>query len=151
MTSADLSADNKALVEDLYVNIISKGQMDRLHELVADDCLDHGAEEMGWENGFVDHVAWFRESFPDVVVEVNDMVAEDDRVVAYWTMTGTHEGEFWGVQPTGRKISGTAISLLRFRAGQLVEYKVNPDVYGALEQMGVLPPLDELLAATPPS
>jgi hypothetical protein len=40
---------NKDLTEDLYVNILPKGQMGRLRELVADDCLDHGAAEMGWK------------------------------------------------------------------------------------------------------
>jgi steroid delta-isomerase-like uncharacterized protein len=136
-----MGASNKALAEDLYVNIIGKGQIDRLHELVANDCFDHDAEEMGWENGFFDHVAWFRAIFPDMVIQVNDMVAEDDRVVVYWTMVGTHQGELAGVAPTGRTVTGTAISQLRFRDGKLIEYQVTPDSLGYLQQIGAIPEL----------
>jgi steroid delta-isomerase-like uncharacterized protein len=134
-----VSAENKALVEDLYVNIIAKGQMDRLREVVADDCLDHAATAMGWKNGFLDHVRWLRSIVTDMVIQVTDMVAEEDRVVAYWTFTGTHQGELAGTPPTGRKVTGTAISQLRLRDGKLVEYQVKADFLGILQQIGVMP------------
>jgi predicted ester cyclase len=137
-----MGASIKALAEDLYVNIIGKGQIDRLGDLVANDCFDHAADEMGWENGFFHHIDWFRAIFPNMVIQVNDMVAEDDRVVVYWTMVGTHLGEGAGVAPTGRTITFTAISQLRFRDGKLIEYQVSPDRLGIFQQMGVIPALD---------
>ena len=75
-------------------------------------------------------------------IQVNDMVAEDDRVVVYWTMVGTHLGEGAGVAPTGRTITFTAISQLRFRDGKLIEYQVSPDRLEIFQQMGVIPALD---------
>ena len=134
-----MSAQNKALVEDLYANIIAKGQIDRLRELVAPDCLDHGAAAMGWKDGFLDHVRWLRGILADMVIQVTDMVAEDDRVVAYWTVVGTHQGDLAKTPPTGRKVTGTAISQLRFRDGKLVEYQVKADFLSILQQIGAMP------------
>lgn len=134
-----MSDQNKALTRDLYENIISKGQMDRLQEIVADDCFGHGAEAMGWKNGFLDHVPWFRGFYPDAVVQVDDMVAEGDRVVAYWGFTATHQTEVFGVPPTGKKIRGRAISQLRWRDGQLVEYQALADLALFHQQLGLIP------------
>jgi steroid delta-isomerase-like uncharacterized protein len=134
-----MSDQNKARTRDLYVNIAPRGQMDRLRQVVADDCFDHAAEAMGWENGFLDHIVWVRGVFPDMVVEVTDMVAEDDRVVAYWTLTGTQREEIFGVPPTGEKVTLSAISQLRWRDGQLVEYQVRPDIFSYYQQLGLIP------------
>jgi lactoylglutathione lyase len=130
-----ISRSNKELAEDLLVNVVGNGQLERLGELVAEDCVDHGME-----SGFVEHVRWIRGVFPDMAIEVNDLVAEGDRVVAYWALTGTHRGEWGGVPATGRKVTGTAISKLRFRDGKLAEYEVQPDVFGVLVQLGAVTP-----------
>jgi predicted ester cyclase len=113
--------------------------MDRLRELVADDCLDHSAAAMGWKNGFLDHVRRLRGIISDMVIQVTDMVAEEDRVVSYWTLAGTHQGELAGTPSTGRRITGTAISQLRFRDGKLIEYQVKADFLSILQQIGVMP------------
>ena len=106
---------------------------------MADDCLDHSAVAMGWKDGFLDHVQWLHGILADMVIQVTDMVAEEDRVVAHWSLVGTHHGELAGTPPTGRKITGTAISQLRFRDGKLVEYQVKADFMSILQQMGVMP------------
>jgi predicted ester cyclase len=133
-----MSEQNKALTKELYEAVITHGQMDRLQEIVAEDSFDHAAEAFGWQHGFLDHVPWFRGIFPDVVVQVNDMVAEGDRVVAYWSMTGTQQGDLGGVPPTGRKVSSYAISQLRWRDGKLVEYQTFADYLGILVQIGAI-------------
>ncbi len=134
-----MSGQNKALTREVYENIITKGQMYRLREIVAEDCFDHGAALAGWENGFLDHVPWFRGAFPDIVAQVDDMVAEGDRVVAYWSFTGTHQGELMGFPATGRKVSSNLISQLRWRDGKLVEYQVLGDYLGMMIQLGAIP------------
>ena len=61
---------------------------------------------------------------PDMQITAEDLVAEGERVIAFWTFRGTHQGEFWGVQPTGRHIVGSAISTPRVQNGQVVDQVV---------------------------
>jgi len=65
---------------------------------------------------------------------VDDLLAEDSRVVVYWTLRGRHTGEWFGVPPTGRDLTGTAISRVTFDDGQVTDYLVRPDVFGLLQQ-----------------
>ncbi len=66
------------------------------------------------------------------------MVAEGDRVIVFWTCRGTHQGQFFGVSATGRKITVTGISTLKFRNAQIVEYSVRPDTLEIMAQLGSL-------------
>jgi steroid delta-isomerase-like uncharacterized protein len=121
---------------------VSGGNLALLEELAAEDIVDHSAAVMGWlpgRAGFKQHVIWFRTALPDLHITVDDMVAEGNRVVAFWTARGTHEGEFFGVAPTGKPVTGTAISVLRVAGGQIAEYKVWPDRLAVMQQVGAIP------------
>lgn len=96
---------------------------------MAEDCFDHGADLAGWKNGFLDHVTWFPAAFPDVVAQVDDMVAEGDRVVAYWSFTGAHQEELMGFPATGRKVSSYAVSQLRWRAANWSNIRCSPTTW----------------------
>jgi predicted ester cyclase len=84
--------DSKALVHRL-VEIVNAGDLDGLDE-VADGQIADAARR--W-------IGPFRESFPDFRMEVQDLVAEDDKVVGHFTCSGTHRGEWRGHPPTGRR------------------------------------------------
>jgi predicted ester cyclase len=75
-----------------------------------------------------------------MTVTVDDLVAEGERVVAFWTLKGTHQGEFWGVAPTGNSITGTSVSVFRLSDGLIAEYHLRAtDRYGILRQLGAIP------------
>ena len=65
--------------------------------------------------------AALRTSFPDLVVSVNQMVMDEDKIAIAYTIAGTQEGEFLGVAPTGRKIRARGVQIARFRDGKMVE------------------------------
>ncbi len=133
--------DNKSIVRRVFEELIGRGNLGLLEDIVAPDIIDHTAQTGGWvpgREGFQQHVTWFRSTCPDMQITVEDLVAEGERVIAFWTFRGTHQGEFWGVQPTGRHIVGSAISTLRVQNGQVVEYAVRPDRLGILLQLGGL-------------
>ena len=79
-----------------------------------------------------------REGFPDIQWTLEEMVAEDDKVAARFTMQGTHRGTFFGVPPTGSKISVQTLNLYRLSQGQFVEEHGQPDVLALLQQIGTL-------------
>jgi predicted ester cyclase len=77
-------------------------------------------------------------SFPDNRHEVEEVIAEADTVVLRCTLTGTHEGPFMGIPPTGRRIEVTEIHIYRLKGGKAVEHRVGRDDLGAMRQLGVI-------------
>lgn len=81
----------------------------------------------------------YRSAFPDARIEIEDMVAEDDRVAVRWTATGTHEGEFRGVEPTGTEVEIDGFEINRLEDGQIAESWVLFDALGLLQQLDAVP------------
>jgi steroid delta-isomerase-like uncharacterized protein len=76
--------------------------------------------------------------YPDIHLTVEDVIAEGDKVVARNTVTGTHQGEFMGVGPTGKTVTYSEIFIFRFADGRVVETWGVVDVYAQMKQIGVL-------------
>jgi steroid delta-isomerase-like uncharacterized protein len=77
----------------------------------------------------------FRDAFPDVTVEIDELVADGDRVAVATTFTGTHQGELMGMAPTGRRVSVTGIDIVRVSDGRIVEHRGLTDIVGLMRQL----------------
>lgn len=80
-----------------------------------------------------------REIFPDMSFTIEDLIAAGEKVAVRWTMTGTHQGVMFGVEPTGRRVELSAIEINRFEDGKLIETWTQNDQLGLLYQLGVDP------------
>jgi predicted ester cyclase len=78
-------------------------------------------------------------AFPDIHVEVEDVIAEGDKVVSRNTVTGTHLGEYRGLLPTGRSITYNEIFIVRFAGGRIAEIWGVVDVFSQMRQLGAIP------------
>lgn len=78
-------------------------------------------------------------AFPDLHVAIEDVLAEDDKVVYRNKVTGTHQGEYRGLPPTGRSVTYDEIFIVRFADGRIAEIWGVVDVLAQLRQLGVLP------------
>jgi predicted ester cyclase len=78
-------------------------------------------------------------AFPDLQLDVKDLIGEDDKVVARIVVTGTHLGDYMGVEPTGKSIAYDEIFIFRFANGRVVETWGVVDVYAQMKQLGVIP------------
>jgi len=78
-------------------------------------------------------------SFPDLKRPVEELIAEDDKVVARWSSVGTHSGDFMGTPPTGKTVRTTGITIFRLEDGKIVEEWSESDMLGMLQQVGALP------------
>lgn len=85
-------------------------------------------------------------TFPDLQFAVHHVAAEGDLVADHLTGTGTHQGEFLGVQATGRVVHFETMETYRVADGQVVEQWVVMDLLGLLQQLGAVPVPDELTA-----
>jgi predicted ester cyclase len=81
----------------------------------------------------------FLTAFPDLHFTVEDMIAEGDKVVARITMSGTQQGAFMGIPPTGKHVAFTAIDINRIAGGKSVEHWWEMDALGLMQQLGVVP------------
>ena len=84
---------------------------------------------------FRNYYAAIRVAVPDARYEVDDLIAEDDRVVVRWKLRGTHKGDFGGIPASGRPIALNGIAIYRVDGGQLMERWVVSDLHGLLEEV----------------
>ncbi len=132
--------DNIAAQEHLAENV-NAGNIDVAVQSFASDAVDHDPAP-GQPAGRAGFKAFFTEltsAFPDAKIEPAHMVADDENVAVAYTLTGTHEGEFQGIAPTGRKIEVRGLQIGRFANGQIVERWGSSDELGILQQLGVEP------------
>jgi steroid delta-isomerase-like uncharacterized protein len=87
--------------------------------------------------GYLSIVHWMRSGFSDVQWKLEEMVAENDKVAVRWTLTGTHDGEFLGVQPTGNKISVCVMNFYYFNdKGKIINDIAAEGMIGILRGIG---------------
>jgi steroid delta-isomerase-like uncharacterized protein len=84
-------------------------------------------------------------TFRDVMIIIEDITAADDRVVVRATWQGVLQAPFYGVDATGARAMLDVVTVLRFANGRIVEDSTYYDVYSLFEQLGALPPVDELV------
>jgi predicted ester cyclase len=78
-------------------------------------------------------------AFPDLHITNEDLIAEGDKVVSRNTVTGTHQGEYMGVPPTGRAVAYNEIFIGRFAGGRIAETWGVVDVLSQMRQLGLIP------------
>lgn len=133
---------NKATMQRLY-DVIAGGNLNVIDEIIASSMIDH--EELpgiSGENGremFRNFLIVLRDAFPDLSVEVHDMIAEGDTVASRITMRGTHQGKFLGIPASGNQMNMGVIDITRFADGKAVEHWGQSDSLGLLQQIGAIP------------
>jgi steroid delta-isomerase-like uncharacterized protein len=139
--TADTEA-NKSLVSRVYEEVLNQQNLDLVDEICAPDYVYHCPPnpDIHGTEGFKHFLATTFIAFPDGQYTVEDMVAEGDKVALRWTATGTHQGEFMGIPPTGNQMTVTAIVIHRIASGKIVEEWANINFLGLMQQMGAIPP-----------
>jgi steroid delta-isomerase-like uncharacterized protein len=136
--------ENKALARRVFDEVWSQGKLDLADELLAPDFVGRPGglgEPFKGPEGAKEFIGRLREAFPDITFTVEEMIAEGDLVATRWTSTGTHDGDFLGVEPTGRDAIFGGMTFLRFRDGTVAEGWTQLDALGLLKQIGAVPQL----------
>lgn len=137
-----MSEENKALLRRWFDEVWNKGRSDTIEELFAPEGVAHGlsgeaeAPVVG-PSAFRDFHATFRGAFPDIIVSVDDMVAEGDKVAARCSVRGKHTGNHLGIAPTDTPVDFTGIAIVRIEDGKIVEAWNNFDFMRMNKQLGV--------------
>lgn len=137
-----MTAQDKIQVVERYTDEVwNKGNLDVIDELLADD-YTHQTPPPGFEGtreGFKKFARMARTAMPDLHNTTEEIFAHEDKVVQRWTGRGTHQGEFMGTKPTGKKVEFSGISILRVQDGKITEDWTRADMMGLLQQMGAIP------------
>lgn len=145
-----LSTDaNKRLVQRFFHEMVVAGNFDNFDEIVHDDYVDY-TQPPGWavdRSGLRLQIEYLRFAFPDIHVDIFEVVGEGDVVVHRQMLSGTHLGEFFGIPPTGNQVEMAGFHLFRIRDGKLIEHRAANDELGMLRQLGAIPAGSEQVGA----
>jgi len=130
---------NKEWVENFYT-VNNQSNFSALEKLIADDFVEH-EPLAGFESnkkGLLQFFKMMRLSFPDLKNEIKFMISENDKVVVYVTMSGTHKAEYYGIPPTNKKFSITVIDIIQIKNGKMTAHWGVGDYYTQYVQLGVI-------------
>ena len=134
------TTENKDTVRRFYEEVLNKGQLALIDELATTDYVEHDplpGQGTGID-GLKDRVGAIVTGL-DPTFTIEDVVAEDDRVVVRWTNSGTHVETFLGIPATGRSFSIPGIDVFRLDGGRLAEHWHVVDQLGQMVQLGLIP------------
>lgn len=135
-----MSEKNKAIARKFY-KMFELGDPGLADEVVASDYVNHNAVpgSINGIQGVKEFVSIFKNVFPDIQFNIEDQIAEGDKVVTRYTISGTHQGEFFGVSATGKQVKWTAMATMVVPNGKIQEVWLNWDQWGLMQQLGVVP------------
>lgn len=136
-------SQGKQVVRRVVEEMWNRGDQSAIEELIHEDLVEHGAfggGEAGGRDDAQQTVIRFRAAFPDLRLEIADLVGEGEHVVLRWSGAGTHKAPFMGAPPTGNRVEIEGIDVYRVVDGKVVEHWGYPDVLALMNQVGGLPP-----------
>jgi steroid delta-isomerase-like uncharacterized protein len=135
-----------AVVRTWFEEVWNQGKEATIDRLYASDCVVHGlvtadGSPMRGPAAFKPFYRRFRTALPDMHIEVERTLTENDMVTAYCHVTGSHKGDGLGIPSSGKSVEFWGIVIARIRNGQIAEAWNVFDFLSMYQQMGALPKL----------
>lgn len=132
--------ENKQFMRQFIEETINRKNLDALNRLVAENFVEEvpfpgqgpGREGLRYALGI------FLSAFPDIQWVVDEQIAEGEKVVTRFTWTGTQQGEFLGIPPTGKRVKVWGVVIDVVRDGLFSESRIIMDTMGLLGQLGAV-------------
>lgn len=137
-----MSADPKAVVRRLYDEVWNKRRLDVVSELIAPSHAfndPHLAGSAVGPEAYKAIASEFLSVFPDFHIKVDDFICEKNKVVASWTISGTHSREFRGIPATQKKVAVDGVTVSHVANGKIIDSYIYLDYLGLMQQLGAVP------------
>lgn len=118
-----LIEDNKEVVRRL-AQVINSGNLDQLDEILASDYIRHDPNPLLKDVGREEYKKAFtrlRKAFPDAEWTLEELLSDRDRVIGRWSFRGTHNGSFYNIPPSGKKVTYPILAIYRIEDGMIAE------------------------------
>ena len=119
-----------------------KGNWDVIDEVIAAGYVGYDSgqpEPIRGPEGLREYFRRYNDAFPDARITVHDQIAEGDKVASRWSARGTHAGEIAGIDPTGKEVTVSGLTISTLESGKVVEQWTTWDRLGMLVQLGAVP------------
>ncbi len=151
-----MSTEENKVIARRFVEVLQEffrtGDADLMDSVLADNVVQHISglppEAQSSREGFKQVLPALPQAFPDVLFEVEDLVAEGHKVAFRLIWSATHQGEFFGIPPTGTRATVTEMHMFRIADGKVVERWGEWDALGLMQQLGAAPPPAQGAGAT---
>lgn len=131
-----------AALSEREVEMFNTGDLSIADEIFSEDYVGHDPalpEPLRGPAAVKEQVAGYRAAFSDLQLTIDHRVSAGDHFVTRWTATGTHDGELFGIAPTGQSITTTGISFVRVADGKIAEDHTQWDALGLMQAIGAVP------------
>ena len=136
-------SNGSGIMQRFYQEILVGGNVALVDELIADDFVDHEEPFPGQppgKEGVVFYINAIRSAFPDLSVKTTEPALADGNLEAvHGILTGTHQGDFVGIAPTGRNVEFAGIDIVRVQDGKIAEHWGVTDTLTIMQQIGAVP------------
>ena len=142
LASSPTSEGYLALICQVYESARGDGEVELGHGLVGPDCVQRYPLDPTGTRGTEGQrqlFAWYMEAFADTDFTVEEVLSEGNSVIVHWRSTGTHQGEFLGIAPTGLRFEGRGTTVSVTAGDLVIDSWVCWNVVELLQQLGVLP------------
>ncbi|HYX69052.1 MAG TPA: ester cyclase [Terriglobales bacterium] len=131
---------NKAVARSFFEQVLDQGHLEKYAESHAPDFVAHGRTADATLEQDMGYAREERKAVPDLHIKVNEIIAERDLVLVYWTASGTNTHEGMGFPATGKSFTEPGMTLFRFKAGKMIEEWGVWSILSVEQQLGLLPP-----------
>jgi predicted ester cyclase len=138
-----------------FIETLNEARYEDLDDYMTQDVAFHptsAANDMKFD-GIEAQRDWFemsREAFPDEHYEIEHLLADGAFVSVHCTISGTHEGTYMGLEPTGESFEESMFVVARMEGEKIAEAWALADIYGTAMQFGLVPSIQELFAGEQP-
>jgi steroid delta-isomerase-like uncharacterized protein len=138
-----MNLENEELVRSWHEEGINQQQPDLAHELCTDDFQFHFAfitpDYPKGAAALRHRLIGTFDFFPDFTIEINDLVSDGGKVAFRANITATHGGKIFGVEPSGKKLTWSAMGIVRVENGKMAEFWWMPDLFTLMDQLRLVP------------
>lgn len=128
---------NKAICKVFFDELFNNANLDAIDQFVDSGVKVH--KTFPWQRegakAFYDTVEVFKLGFPDLKIRFDDVLGDGDKVVAKFTVSGTHKETFLNIPATGKKVEYEEVNIVRFRDEKIIEHWVVADTYNFMKTL----------------
>ncbi len=135
--------NNKERMKYFYEQVVSNHQMEELPRYISEDCIIRVGEEIYPVGiaGMRQHLCDVRKTYPDLRMTIICQYCDGDYVISEFVAEGTHEGEWLGMKPTGKRLTFTGVDVDRIADGRIIEHGGAMNTFETLFEAKIIQPV----------